>query len=193
MGTHKDFMESLSLALENISQRITLDEMNRRLQKLYVKDSLTDLYNRFGYASLSNTFFEKNLGRVYLMFMDLDKLKHINDFYGHNMGDIALKGAAQALREAFFDTDILVRMGGDEFLVMGAFMEEDALIERENLVTKCLEKYSKENDLLVTLEASMGHVINEGFNSGYNLETLLSQADKKMYDIKQAKKKALGK
>lgn len=187
-GTHKDFMDSLSLALENISQRITLDSMNKKLQRLYVKDPLTDLYNRFGYASLSNGFFEKNLGRVYLMFMDLDKLKHINDFYGHSMGDLAIKGAAHAIREAFYDTDILVRMGGDEFLVMGPYMEEEQLLEREKVVASSLEKFSKDNSMPVILEASMGYMINEGFNSGFNLETLLSQADKKMYAIKMNKK-----
>lgn len=188
IGGHKDFIDSVSLALENISQRITLDSMNRKLQKLYVKDPLTNLYNRFGYASLSNGFFEKNLGRVYLMFMDLDKLKHINDFYGHAMGDLAIKGAAHAIAEAFYDTDIHVRMGGDEFLVMGSLMDEDELIEREEMVLESLKRYSKDNDMPVVLEASMGHVINDGFNTGYNLETLVSQADKKMYVIKQGKK-----
>lgn len=189
VGTHKDFVDSLSLALENISQRITLDGMNQKLQKLYVKDPLTDLYNRFGYASLSNGFFEKKLGRVYIMFMDLDKLKHINDFYGHAMGDKAIKGAAQALREVFTDTEILVRMGGDEFLVMGALLSEEDLLQREQRVLEVLKRYSEENAMPVVLQASMGHVTNEGFNSGYNLESLVSQADKKMYLIKQNKKR----
>lgn len=187
-GVHRSFMDTLALALENISQRLTLDGMNRKLQKLYVKDPLTDLYNRFGYASLSNSFFEKNLGRVYLMFMDLDKLKHINDFYGHAMGDMAIQGAAAALREVFYDTEIIVRMGGDEFLVMGGNLSEEELKDREDEVMRALKKYSIDNRLPVILEASMGYVINDGFDTGMNLETLVSQADKRMYAIKQNKK-----
>lgn len=189
-GNHRAFVDSLSLALENISQRITLDGMNQQLQQLYVRDSLTNLYNRFGYASLSNGFFEKHMGRVYIVYIDLDNLKHINDCYGHSMGDIAIKGAANTIKECFDDTEIIVRMGGDEFLIMGEYISEDSINRREEKTAKLLEKYGKDNNLPVTLEASMGHVINEGFESNINLEALVSMADKKMYEIKQAKKKA---
>lgn len=188
-GNHRTFVDTLSLALENISQRITLDGMNQQLQKLYVRDSLTNLYNRFGYASLSNGFFEKNMGRVYIVYVDLDNLKHINDCYGHSMGDVAIKGAAEVIKRCFDDTDIVVRMGGDEFLVLGQYINEDIIKAKEKQVAAEMEAEGKKSNLPVKLEASIGYVVNEGFESNVNLESLVSMADKRMYEIKQMKKK----
>ena len=186
-GEHRVLLESLSLALQNIRQRLALDSMNNRLRKLYIQDSLTGLLNRFGYNSKAEKFFEMHKGNLFLVYFDVDNLKQLNDYYGHAMGDIAIKGAAQAIEEAFPDPCIKIRMGGDEFLVIGEFDSEADIIRRENRVSNYLENYSMVNKMPMLLEISMGHVWNQQ-NNPVSLETLVSRADQQMYAIKQEKK-----
>ncbi|MBR6293015.1 MAG: GGDEF domain-containing protein [Lachnospiraceae bacterium] len=188
-GNYRTFMNSISLALENISQRIAINGVNLKLQKLYVRDSLTDLLNRFGYAAYAGHFFEKNFGRVYIVYIDLDDLKKINDKYGHAMGDVALKGIAAAICSAFADTDIRVRMGGDEFLVMGAFISDEDVKSRIATLDRFLENYTHDNQLEFAVSASVGFVINNSAEESTSLEELVKRADNCMYEIKQKKKK----
>lgn len=185
---HRTYIESLSLALENICQRISLDGMNVQLKELYIRDSLTGLYNRFGYAAKSNGFFEKCNGKIYIVYLDLDNLKLLNDNYGHSMGDMAIKGVAQSMHEAFDDTDILVRMGGDEYLVMGQFTSEEDLFRREDKLSECLLQYGKDNDSPRDLFVSAGHVFNDD-STNKSLAQLVQEADEKMYNVKQERKK----
>ena len=184
---HRTYMESLSLTLENICQRISLDGMNAQLKELYIRDSLTGLYNRFGYAARSNGFYEKNHGKIYIVYLDLDDLKGINDNYGHACGDMAIKGVAEAMRTAFDDTDILVRMGGDEYLIMGKYTSEEELIAREDKLSKVLTQYGTDNDSPVKLGVSCGHVYNDE-TTDMSLTELVDQADNSMYNTKQARK-----
>jgi len=191
-GDYRTFMNSISLALENISQRIAINGVNLKLQKLYVRDSLTDLYNRFGYAAYAGSFFEKNFGKVYIVYIDLDDLKKINDRFGHAMGDVALKGVSQAICAAFSDTEIRVRMGGDEFLVMGPYVSEEDIKARSARLDRFLDEYTRENQLEFPVSASVGYVINDGKENNVNLEELVKMADNCMYEIKQKKKKDRG-
>ncbi|MCR5830091.1 MAG: GGDEF domain-containing protein [Lachnospiraceae bacterium] len=186
-GNYRTFMNSISLALENISQRIAINGVNLKLQKLYVRDSLTDLLNRFGYAAYAGNFFEKNFGRVYIVYIDLDDLKKTNDKYGHAMGDVALKGIADAICTAFSDTDIRVRMGGDEFLVMGAYISDEDVRTRISTLDRYLDNYTHDNQLPFVVSASVGFVINNNAENT-SLEELVKSADNKMYEIKQKKK-----
>jgi len=187
-GNYRTFMNSISLALENINQRIAINGVNLKLQKLYVRDSLTDLLNRFGYAAYAGKFFEKNFGKVYIVYIDLDDLKKINDKYGHAMGDVALKGIASAICTAFSDTDIRVRMGGDEFLVMGAFISDEDVKARIATLDRFLADYTHDNQLAFAVSASVGFVINNSTDNT-SLEELVKHADNCMYEIKQKKKK----
>lgn len=187
---HRTYMESLSLALENICQRISLDGMNVQLKELYVRDSLTGLFNRFGYAAKSNGFYEKNNGKVYIVYMDLDNLKGINDNYGHATGDMAIKGVAEAMRMAFDDTDILVRMGGDEYLAMGQYVSEELLEEKEQKLKAYLKQYGIDNNSPVELYVSSGHVYNDS-SSDKPLSALVQEADENMYNAKQLRKKGM--
>lgn len=186
---HRMYIENLSLALSGICQRVSLDDMNANLKELYVRDSLTGLYNRFGYASRSKEFYLQNKGRIYMVYMDLDNLKMLNDTYGHDMGDTAIKGGAEALKHIFTDTDIHVRMGGDEYLVIGRFISDEYLIDCERRVNDYLLKYGMEHNLPVPLEASIGHVYNDSDVEGCALEELVHLADNKMYEVKQKRKK----
>lgn len=183
---HRILMESISLALENIRQRMSLHNMNRELQRLYVRDALTGLYNRSGYGEKANKYFQEKDRKVYLIYLDLDNLKYINDNYGHAAGDKAILGAAEVIRKVFCNDEVRVRMGGDEFLVIGRFQSEADIIAKEKQVEQCLIDYSKDNNLPYILQASMGYAWNEGRYE--NLEFLVQTADSEMYRMKQKRK-----
>ncbi len=187
---HRTLNETAALAVENIRQAMILNKVNQKLECLYIKDSLTGLYNRFGYNSFAGALYKKNNGRIYVVFIDMDNLKTLNDTYGHDYGDIALKGIAEAIKEVYADTDVKVRMGGDEFLVMGPYVNEEELFVKEKQMDEYLMSYTEAMNLPIPLEVSIGHSFNEDVKEVANtgLENLLQHADVSMYEKKQQKK-----
>lgn len=194
---HRNINATTALAVENIRQSMILNEVNQKLEHLYIMDSLTGLYNRFGYNTFAGDLYKENCGRVYVVFIDMDNLKTINDIYGHDSGDIAIKGVAEAIKSVYTDTDVKVRMGGDEFLIMGPFISEEDLNKKETKIRKYLEEYTDRMRLPVGLEVSTGYSFSEGYRNTNmactGLESMLKQADLAMYKQKQSKKNSVTK
>lgn len=186
---YRTFKEIASVALESIKQKEELNRMNLKLQQLYVQDPMTGLYNRFGYMNQAEQYLQEHHGEIFLIYIDVDNLKTINDSFGHGMGDMAIQGVAEALKSVFGKDSVCVRMGGDEFLVMEGSKEEQAVLEKEEAVLAYLKEYSIKNDFPFILHASMGHISSSGNRE--SLEVLVKQADHKMYEIKQKRKKGI--
>ncbi len=184
-GGHRNLMDNLALALINIKQHMFLDMMNDKLRSLYVQDTLTGLYNRFGFRDLSASFFEENNGCIFVVYADLDNLKTINDKYGHNYGDKAIIALADALKDAFREEDIKIRMGGDEFIVIGSYLNDWVLDKYREKIDKYLAKVSKDSDFPVVIQASIAYASNNDCTNGLELETLVHEADQRMYEIKE--------
>lgn len=179
-------METVSLALVNIRQRENLSRLNLKLEQLYIQDQMTGLYNRFGYMNHAKSYMQKYDGDVYLLYMDMDNLKELNDQYGHTMGDKAIKGMAQAIKSVFSDDSVCVRMGGDEFFVMKYCKSEEEVIHRIEKMTKYMDDYSVRVKLPLPLKASVGYINTA--HSRESLEVLVKKADAKMYEVKQKTK-----
>ena len=95
---------NISNSLENLRKLLCLDEVVKELDKLYAIDSLTGIYNRNGFKRSSNEEFKRCIEEqkpVMIMFADMDGLKVINDMFGHDEGDFALKKVAYILEESF--------------------------------------------------------------------------------------------
>lgn len=184
---HRKFSDNLSLALSLISQQKKLQQMNLQLQQLYIRDQLTGLYNRFGYEDMANAYYQQQQGRVYVIFLDVDNLKGINDQYGHAIGDLAIRGVAEAINAILSQAPVKVRMGGDEFLVIGPYTDETALLSLEQELQQWLVEYSALHRLPFTLKASTGHVWNTSAET--SLEHLVQEADNRMYACKKSRKK----
>ncbi|MDZ7938579.1 MAG: GGDEF domain-containing protein [Rhodoferax sp.] len=106
--------DQLQSALADLEQR------NKTLNAVALSDQLTGLYNRRGFLSLAEEHFQSQPvpHPVILFFADLDGLKRINDTWGHEVGDEAIRLTARLLTETFRAEDIVARLGGDEFVIL---------------------------------------------------------------------------
>lgn len=160
------------------------------IQTLSLADELTGLYNRRGFLAFCrqqfNSLNRTNKG-VVIVYADLDGLKRINDSFGHKEGDRALIKTAELLKETFRSSDVLGRLGGDEFTVL-ASVEPDGGIEK--LILRLEEKFENYNAQEVApykLSISIGvsQLNSDGMQS---LEDLMTSADLAMYENKRRKK-----
>ncbi len=163
-------------------RRITLE-----LQQLALTDELTALRNRRGFLLLADHAWRlarRARVRCLLMFIDVDGLKVVNDTHGHRMGDELLVDAASVLTRVFRETDVIGRVGGDEF----AIVELVDGIEPTNAGAARLQAQIDEFNRLSgkPYRLSMSYGIEElPSTSDTSLEELLSRADAAMYEQKR--------
>lgn len=181
---------ALTKAMENLNRHEKLEWMNERLSNLYVRDTLTGMYNRMGYRKFAGTLFEdrRRANNLLILFIDLDRLKYINDNLGHDMGDLAIRAVADAIKNTLDEEGIPVRLGGDEFLVI---REEIPGKEIDAMIQEIRKKVERSGDRvgLCNLTISAGYVITDK-ESSKKLEDYVNEADAIMYQEKKAKKAA---
>lgn len=160
------------------------------IQTLSLADELTGLYNRRGFMAFCkqhlNTIRRTNKGIV-IVYADLDGLKGINDSFGHKEGDRALMRTAELLKETFRSSDVLGRLGGDEFTVLAAVDPDGG---REKLLTRLQEKFDNYNALRVcpydlSISVGVAQLDPEGSET---MEDLMALADAAMYENKRGKR-----
>ena len=172
----------------DITKRKALED---KLQAISITDELTGLYNRRGFflLSLRQLKLAKRSGKnAILLFADLDKLKWINDTIGHQEGDMALLETARVLKDTFRETDIISRMGGDEFAILAVDINDNAakiLIDR--LQTSFDARNTRETRKYM-LSLSIG-VAQYDSQNPESLDALISRADMLMYEEKRNKKR----
>src|SRR5262249_23002037 len=119
-----------------VRHAIERHQMQAAIRALSLTDDLTGLYNRRGFTTLAEQ--QMKLARrtqrgLYLLFLDLDRFKQINDTFGHLEGDRALVQAAEVLRRTFRNSDIVARLGGDEFVVLAIDTQDDRSVLLQRL------------------------------------------------------------
>ena len=156
------------------------------LHALTLVDDLTGLYNRRGFRMLAEQHMRlaKRGGPVsILVSIDLDDFKNVNDSYGHAEGDEALRRITAVLREAFRDSDILARFGGDEFVVLaldcGEFLP--TLIDR---IHSGLAAVNAAAARPYDIALSLGTARFDPF-ARVSLDELLAEADARLYEVKR--------
>lgn len=146
-----------------------------------VQDQMTGLLNRNALESDDFKSVIKEKGASILA-IDGNKLKTINDTYGHHVGDEAIKQIAEAMKEVFRDTDYLIRSGGDEFLVLLPGCKKDNATRLAERLKECVSQSTFSNySLSIGVSVGVAEVMeNEP------IESAVRRADEKLYKDKQA-------
>ncbi|NLZ45371.1 MAG: diguanylate cyclase, partial [Clostridiales bacterium] len=180
----------LSSAMENARIREELTSYSRELEKMYVEDMLTGLYNRRGLYNWADEIYRKACDsekKVMVFVTDLDELKPINDLYGHIEGDNALIQVGRALDKAAVNGEICSRFGGDEFEVIGYDYTEELAQKFVQSFEKNLEEYNKNSQKPYRVSSSWGYVV-KAIDSSVRFDEFIMLADKNMYAQKEYKK-----
>ncbi len=160
------------------------------LRESSLMDELTGLHNRRGFLNLaeqqSKLAIREKEGML-LFFTDLDGLKWINDNLGHKEGDRALTEIAEALKKTFRKSDVIARIGGDEFVVLATGTGEAATKIITTRLLKNLNDYNTMENRSYKLSLSMGIAYYDPKHP-CSISELMATADKLMYDQKQRKK-----
>ena len=177
----RHFQTDLGLALSNALS-------HDRLQRLAALDPLTDAYNRrFGLVRLQEEFGRalRVSGPLGVLMLDLDHFKSINDTFGHLVGDRLLRATAASIRRVTREGDVLMRYGGEEFLIVvpGAASEDlQELAERMRRAVAATELM--DGDRRVTVTVSIGGAAYPEHDVSSPTE-LVEAADKVLYAAKQ--------
>lgn len=178
-----------SLLMRSLRYAIERHRMQSALRSLSLVDDLTSLYNRRGFLTLAEQqmrLAERTETPILLIFADLDGMKGINDTFGHQEGDLALITVADILRKTLRQSDIIGRIGGDEFVAV-ATNGPDGLGSINRRLNERLEEHNAQARYPLSL--SLGHAFWRP-GSSLGIEALLAEADKLMYENKQKKKRA---
>lgn len=184
----EDFREYYQITLHDISQR------RLEIEQLDIKahtDQLTQLLNRRGAKQELVRLMESNV-EFALLLLDLNKFKPINDIYGHDAGDEILNYIASQLTKCLRRRDILSRWGGDEFVVILPELKQQEVLKVCEKIIKAIEKphFLSQSNTTVSVGASIGVTYYQQ-NQLCELDTLIQQADKAMYRVKEARDKQL--
>lgn len=178
-----DIAKFLGLALHNHEQYEEILKTKEKLEHLSFHDSMTGLYNRNYLNQLFNENLENDIKIVFVF--DIDKLKYVNDNFGHNEGDKLIKRFADILKKSFREDDIVARTGGDEFAVFISEGGEKTAKLIEKRIDNLIKLYNANlQETHLTLSVSIGYSVNHNNNS---IEELMKKADHLMYMNKRKK------
>ena len=161
---------------------LTAKEHKNKFQKLAHMDSLTNIYNRYGFDELAEKMIAKNPNAHYVVALfDIDNFKFINDIYGHVYGDRALKNLADSMKSFFPSDTLLGRNGGDEFCILLPNCTYDDVKEQLQQFTMLPKIFScKGNDYPFYI--SLGYA--EYPIAASNRAQLMRCADAALYEVK---------
>lgn len=188
--------ETIRMELEETLMQIR--EKNLQLDAISKIDELTGVYNRRGFFAQASSVISSPIRQgksALIIFADLDSLKIINDKFSHEDGDFAIKSAAKILSDSFRSSDIIGRIGGDEFSVLAMVDNsggEDVQAIVRSRIQAATDSFNKTHDKEYIIHMSVGVY---AFECGEDIELskILSQADTVLYEEKKNKKSILRK
>jgi diguanylate cyclase (GGDEF)-like protein len=163
----------------------------RQLEEMSTHDPLTGLYNRRGFLLVSEKYqdlAQRQKNGFLLFFGDMDGLKGINDTWGHEAGDKAIALCAHALKRTFRKSDILARIGGDEFTILtvhSGFIDRERIEERLHSI---LDEINRTSGQPWKIAISFGCVLSTDY-PGLEFCELMAKADEGLYLQKKARKR----
>lgn len=166
-----------------------INHMEMEIHDLSLRDALTDLYNLRGFRLLAEQALRmarrSNLS-FSVLFIDLDNLKHTNDTLGHQAGSDFLVETARILKSSFRESDVVGRIGGDEFAVAGQFTQSGITLAAQR-IEESVARRNAASSGGPPLSLSVGYVTSESLRHE-SMQELLAKADHAMYKEKRRKK-----
>ena len=163
--------------VNDVTDRVLLE---RQLEELSFRDKLTDLYNRNYMESRKSLYRRDDVQPHTLIMADCNFLKTVNDTLGHEYGDMLLRRAAGAIREAIPDGCIPMRLGGDEFLISCPGIDKDGA---HKIIEEIRSACTAKSDSNVTVELALGsYTVQSG---DLSFEEAFHRADEAMYEDKR--------
>lgn len=187
------FIMNVNNALENVRKQNMLNTMVERLNRMWVYDTLTGVFNRAGFFKFAPAIIleaREKKQELFVLFLDLDGLKKVNDKYGHDEGDSFIRAMANVLSQVHRHGELLMRYGGDEFVVLARGYN---YAEAKNYIAQVetgIENYNATSTHPYILAASMGYTIMNPAEE-FDLEEVIETADREMYKVKNEKKRKL--
>lgn len=179
--------------VRDVSERVSMErkllELSAQLRDLALNDQLTGLRNRRGFVEVSAQILEladRQQVPAHLLFLDVDNMKELNDQLGHSAGDAGLRAVARALAHALRRSDVVSRIGGDEFagLTLGLHESERDAVERR--IRTYLDATATVAAVGMPVKVSVGWATHTP-GDGVTVDDLLASADRTMYLAKAAK------
>jgi diguanylate cyclase (GGDEF)-like protein len=188
----REFSDDDRTLLRTFAVQAAIALENRRLMhekdQMAVRDGLTGVYNRsYLELCLERTTHElrRNGGQASVLFLDVDNMKTVNDGLGHQMGDRQLQDLAAVLASCCRESDIVARYGGDEFVILMPGTGTDGAKAVTDKIAVAMARRNDADPTLPPLLASVGmHTAGGG-----DVETLLRDADRRMYAMKRARQR----
>jgi diguanylate cyclase (GGDEF)-like protein/PAS domain S-box-containing protein len=177
-----------SLFMHDITER---KKYEAQLQQMSITDELTGLFNRRGFLAIADRQIKLSCRRnddIFLLYADFDNMKWINDNLGHQIGDNALMETAEILKRTFRQSDLIGRVGGDEFVVLITDHEKKNPLEK--IMARFEKKIATANSLSnrgYKIMLSIG-IVPYDHDKTCSINDLMCQADSQMYEEKRAKK-----
>lgn len=171
-------------------QTLQREKAEEEVLTLSITDQLTGLHNRRGFLSLSEQqlrLSDRTKNRLLLFFADLDGMKSINDTLGHKEGDNALIEVAMVLKETFRSSDVIARMGGDEFAVLAIDTTEVNSEFFTGRLQDLIDRRNNQENRKYRLSVSVGCSFYDPENPG-SIDGLIGKADQLMYEHKRSKR-----
>lgn len=174
----------ITVALENIRRQDELMRLYEERRRTSTTDMLTNLLNRRGLNERLEALWPGMMGRrVAFACVDMDRLKHINDTYGHTAGDHAIRLVGQAIQATLPPDGLGARMGGDEFVVF--LPEGGGGQDYAGRLEETLERLNEEQARPFTVTASVG-IFDKVIGEGDTFEHCIQAGDQRMYAVKEA-------
>lgn len=178
---------AVTIVSKNVSQ---LKLMEDELRALSLTDELTSLYNRRGFFTLADhelKMANRLNKKIYMLYADLDNLKKINDTFGHKEGDSALIETANIFRNNYRESDIIARIGGDEFVIIPVGTDQDTVEMISARLQNALDNFNEKSGRRYKLSISIG-ITEYDPARPCSINDLLTRADKLMYEHKRKHK-----
>lgn len=188
----RTWVKNINTAFEYIRVKDRYNIINNRLYIGSIRDALTGIYNRQGYKKFAAEIFDmarEEHKKLLLIVVDLDKLKYINDSFGHTEGDNAITVVAQALQSCSGNSEKCARTGGDEFAIVGCYDYVDETPDYyKRRIYGYLSRYNDMSHKKYTVEASIGCFC--GFvDDCKSVDECYAIADRLMYENKIERRK----